>query len=185
MPKREDVTPRVPDDSIDKGTALWAVLEALDPGDILVVQGYGSVQTGSVGEMLARFFQAKGGGAIVADCAIDDTAAVRALGLPVWSRESAPPRHASQADLIPWGYEVPIACGGVLVLPGDIIVADDDGAVLVPRRLAPAVIESAKDKEVTEQFARERIEAGGELQDYYPLSVKGQREFDAWISAHD
>jgi regulator of RNase E activity RraA len=142
MPQREDVASGMSQETIERGTALWAAFEAVERGDILVIQGYASAHTGCLGDMLARYFRRKGGAGIVADCPVRDTGKVRELGVPIWCTGSTP-HYASQSELFPWAYDVPIACGGVLVLPGDIVIADDDGAVVVPHRLALAVIEHA------------------------------------------
>src|SRR5262249_10830425 len=133
MPQREDVASGLGQEYIERHTALWAVLETVQPGDILVVQAYGSTYTGCFGDMLVRYFKRKGGAGIVVDGCIRDAPRVLKLGVPIWST-GVTPHYASQAELFPWAYDVPIACGGALVLPGDLMVADDDGAVVVPRR---------------------------------------------------
>ena len=78
---------------------------------------------------------------------------------------------------------VPIACGGVTVMPGDIIVADDDGAVVVPVSMAEAVIEDGKKHAEWEVFSREKLMAGESLRRYYPLHPDAEDEYQAWRKA--
>ncbi|MEW2500853.1 ribonuclease activity regulator RraA [Amycolatopsis sp. CA-161197] len=179
MPQREDVASGVAQEYVERSTALWAVLEEIQPGDVLVVQAYGSAFTGCFGDMLVRYFKRKGGAGIVVDGRIRDSPRVEQLGVPIWCTGTTP-HYASQAELFPWAYHVPVACGGVLVLPGDLVVADDDGAVVVPRLKAPHVMEAARDHEEWERFSRSRLEEGARLSDYYPLTPDSRAEFEAW-----
>jgi regulator of RNase E activity RraA len=182
MPQREDVASGLGQEYVERHTALWAVLEAIEPGDVLVVQAYGSTHTGCFGDMLVRYFQRKGGAGIVVDGCIRDLPRVRETGVPVWST-GVTPHYASQSELFPWAYDVPVACGGVLVLPGDLVVADDDGPVVVPRRRAGDVVSAAREHEQWERFSRTRIEEGGALSDYYPLTPDTRAEYERWRSA--
>ncbi len=85
----------------------------------------------------------------------------------------------------PWDFNVPIGCGGVLVIPGDIIIADDDGAVVVPAKLAPELAKKATEHEEWEVFSRLRLQQGGALKTYYPLSEEGRREYEEWRDSQD
>lgn len=177
MPRREDIAGGSEQEYIEKHTALWKVFDAVQPGQVLVVQAFGAIGTGCLGEMLVRYFRNRGGAGIVVDGYLRDTPKLDALRVPLWSRGGTP-HYASQDELFPWGYNVPIACGGVLVLPSDIVVADDDGAVVVPARLAEQVVSAARATEAWEAFSRERIDAGGRLDRYYPLDEDARREFE-------
>jgi len=179
MPQREDIASGVDQEHIERHTALWAALNAVRDGDVLAVQAYASAESGCLGEMLVQHFRNRGGAGIVVDGRIRDTGKVRASGVPIWATGSTP-CFSSQTELFPWGYEVPIACGAVLVLPGDIVIADDDGAVVVPASLAWEVARQAGDHEEWEAFSRERIAAGGSLDRYYPLTAEARLEFDQW-----
>ena len=99
--------------------------------------------------------------------------------VPIWST-GVTPHYASQAELFPWAYDVPVACGGALVLPGDLVVADDDGPVVVPRRRARDVIEAAGEHEQWEVFSRIKLAEGGSLRKYYPLNDEGWAEYEEW-----
>ncbi|MFD0664833.1 RraA family protein [Thermocatellispora tengchongensis] len=179
MPQREDIASGLGQEYVERHTALWAALEAVRPGDVLVVQAYGSAFTGCFGDMLVRYFKQKGGAGIVVDGRIRDAPRVRRLGVPIWCTGFTP-HYASQSELFPWAYHVPVACGGVLALPGDLVVADDDGAVIVPRRRAESVVQAAAEHEQWERFSRSRIEEGGALSDYYPLTPETRAEYERW-----
>jgi regulator of RNase E activity RraA len=160
--------------------ALWHVLEAVQPGDVLVIQAYGSRFSGCIGDILARYFARKGGAGIVVDGRIRDAGRIRELGIPVWSTGTTP-HYASQSELVPWAYDVPVAVGGALCMPGDLVVADDDGPVVVPQAMARQVIDSARDHEEWEVFSRTRLDEGARLSDY-PLTPDTREEYEAWRS---
>ncbi|SEE74953.1 dimethylmenaquinone methyltransferase [Jiangella alba] len=177
MPQREDVVSGLDQEYVERHSALWRVFDDVMPGDMLVVQANGAPRTGCVGEILATAFAELGGRGIVVDGRVRDTPALTELGLPVWCT-GATPHYASQDELFPWGFHVPVQVGGCLVLPGDIIVADRDGAVVVPARLAEAVADRAEEHEDWEAFSRDRVRAGARLSDYYPLNEATRREFE-------
>ncbi|MFK4805102.1 ribonuclease activity regulator RraA [Microbacterium sp. ZW CA_36] len=179
MPQREDIASGVSQEYVERHTALWEVLETVQEGDVLVVQAYGSAFTGCLGDMLVRYFKRRGGAGIVVDGRIRDAARVRELGVPIWCT-GVTPHYASQTDLFPWAYDVPVAVGGVLALPGDVVIADDDGAVIVPQGKALELVESAEDHENWEEFSRMRLEQGARLSDYYPLNADSRAEYEAW-----
>ncbi len=187
MPQREDVvagigTGREAQEHVEKISALWSVFETVQPGDVLAVQAFGDDYTGCMGEMLITFFKGRGGAGIVVDGCIRDWPNVQETGVPLWTRGFTP-NYASQATLFPWAYNVPVALNRVLALPGDIIIADDDGAVLVPANIAEFVLAHTKEHEDWEEFSRMRLAEGGDLRRYYPLSEEGWAEYEAWDKA--
>jgi len=182
MPQREDIASGAEQETIERGTALWAVLESVQPGDILVIQAYGSSYSGCLGDMLVRYFKKRGGAGIVVDGRIRDARRVRQLGVPIWCT-GVTPNYASQSELFPWAYDVPVAVGGALCLPGDIIVADDDGAVIVPVGTAPELVRTASEHEELESFSRARLDEGARLSEYYPISDRSRAEYDEWTAS--
>ena len=132
--------------------------------------------------MMLTYLAGRGGAGVVIDGCIRDSGPARTLDLGIWVRGATPNYHA-QTALIPFAVNVPIACGGVLVMPGDIVVADDDGAVVVPIALAPEVIAAGSDHAEWEEFSRHRLSQGGDLRVYYPLTEEAQQEYLAWRSA--
>ena len=155
------------------------VLYHTQPGDIVVVDARGHMGSGVFGEMMLTYFMGRGGIGVVIDGCIRDFPEARELGLGLWLRGVTPNFH-TQTDLMPFAVNVPIACGETLVMPGDLIVADDDGAVVVPAKLAPALVERAGEHAEWEEFSRMRLAEGGDLRKYYPLSEEARDEYEAW-----
>lgn len=131
---------------------------------------------------MLTFLAGRGGAGVVVDGCIRDSGKARGLDLGVWVRGATPNYHA-QTVLIPFAVNVPIACGGVLVMPGDIVVGDDDGAVVVPVALAEAVVKAGSEHAEWEEFSRHRLSQGGDLRKYYPLTDEVQAEYAAWREA--
>jgi len=148
-------------------------------GDIVVVDARANMRSGVFGEMMLTFFKGRGGAGVVVDGCIRDFAAAKELGIGLWLRGSTPNFH-TQTDLMPFAVNAPVACGDTLVMPGDIVVADDDGAVVVPAAKASAVLADAGEHAEWEDFSRLRLSQGGDLRVYYPLSEQGRREYEAW-----
>ncbi len=182
MPQREDVGSGKKQEGIEKRTALWSVFDAVEPGDVLVVQAFGDPYTGCMGDMLSTYFKGRGGVGIVVDGSIRDWPKIRQMDIPVWTKGFTP-NYASQTHLFPWAYNVPIACSMVLVMPGDIIIADDDGAVVVPAKMAPMVVEHTLEHEEWEVFSRIKLLEGGSIMKYYPLNDEGWAEYEVWRDA--
>jgi regulator of RNase E activity RraA len=159
------------------------VLYHAQPGDVVVVDARGDMTSGIFGEMMLTYFKGRGGVGVVVDGCIRDSAAATRLGLGLWLRGVTPNFHA-QTNVFPHAVNVPIACGGTTVVPGDVIVADDDGAVVVPIGLAEALVEAAGEHAEWEEFSRLRLAEGGDLRRYYPLSDAARPEYEEWRRAH-
>ena len=178
MPKREDLYGAAEYENPELQLHRH-VMYPTQPGDMVVVDARGDMGSGIFGEMMLTFFAGRGGAGVVIDGCIRDSGYARRLDLGVWVKGVTPNYHA-QTDIIPFAVNVPIACGGVLVLPGDIVVADDDGAVVVPIALAGKLAELAGEHVEWEEFARIRLSEGGDLRKYYPLTEEVQAEYEAW-----
>ena len=178
MPKREDLYGE--DEYAQPEKQLHRhVLYHTQPGDIVVVDARADMKSGVFGEMMLTYFKGKGGVGVVIDGCIRDYPNAKDLGLGLWLRGLTPNFH-TQTDLMPFAVNGPIACGGVLVMPGDIIVADDDGAIVVPVAMAERVIAAANQHHEWEDFSRQRLSEGGDLRRYYPLSDDARPEYEAW-----
>lgn len=178
MPKREDL----------HGSGEYAgperqlhrhVLYHTQPGDVVVVDARGDMGSGVFGEMMLTYFKGRGGSGVVIDGCIRDFPKVKELGLGLWLRGVTPNYHV-QTNIFPFAVNVPVACGDVLVMPGDIIIADDDGAVVVPIKLAPELLRKAGEHHEWEEFSRLRLAEGGDLRRYYPLTEEARAEYEAW-----
>ncbi|CAH1656505.1 MULTISPECIES: ribonuclease activity regulator RraA [unclassified Chelatococcus] len=181
MPKRRDV---YGDDEYGNPEAQLHrhVLYQTEPGDIVVVDARGCMTAGIFGEMMLAYFKGRGGAGMVVDGCIRDFPNVSKLEVPLWVRGFTPNFH-TQTDLMPFAVNVPVACGGVLVLPGDIIVADDDGAIAVPAVAAEELLQKGSIWHEWEDYSRIRLLEGGDLRRYYPLAEDARGEFEAWKAA--
>jgi regulator of RNase E activity RraA len=178
MPKREDLYGE--GEYADPEKQLHRhVLYHVQEGDIVVVDARADMSAGVFGDMMSTYFKGRGGAGMVIDGCLRDYPNLKKLDLPLWVRGWTPNFH-TQTGLMPFAVNVPIACGGVTVIPGDIIVADDDGAVVLPIALAPQVIEASKVHHEWEDFSRMKLMQGAPLQRYYPLHDDARSECDAW-----
>ena len=158
MPKREDLY-GVDEYAEPEKQLHRHALYHTQPGDIVVVDARGDMKSGVFGDMMLTYFKGKGGIGVVVDGCLRDYPNIKKLDLGLWISGVTPNFH-TQTDLMPFAVNVPIACGGVLVMPGDIIVADDDGAVVVPVKLAPELIEQASIHHEWEAFSKSRLLGG-------------------------
>jgi regulator of RNase E activity RraA len=178
MPKREDLYGD--GEYTDPEKQLHRhVLYQVEKGDIVVVDARGDMSAGVFGDMMSTYFKGRGGAGMVIDGCLRDQPNLKKLDIPVWIRGWTPNFH-TQTNLMPFAVNVPIACGGVTVMPGDIIVADDDGAVCVPVALASQVIEQSSTHHEWEDFSRMKLMQGAPLQRYYPLHADAREEYEAW-----
>ena len=182
MPKRQDMTDSR--EYSEQGMLHHYVLYPTQPGDIVVVDARGEMEGGIFGEMLCTYFLGRGGLGMVIDGCVRDWPDVQQLDLGLWMR-GVSPNHGMQNRLMLWAVNVPIACADVLVMPGDIIVADDDGAVVVPVQLAPEVIRRGSDKRAWEEFTRLKLREGQDIRTYYPLNEEAKAEYALWRAEKD
>ncbi len=181
MPKREDLYGA--DEYADREKQLHRhCLYHTQPGDVVVVDARGDMGSGVFGEMMLTYFKGRGGIGAVIDGCIRDFPKAQHLGLGLWLRGATPNFH-TQTAIFPFAVNVPIACNNVLVMPGDLIVADDDGAVVVPIKLAPELLARASEHRDWEEFSRLRLSEGGDLRKYYPLNDEARAEYEAWKMA--
>jgi 4-hydroxy-4-methyl-2-oxoglutarate aldolase len=147
---------------------LHVAAEMLQPGDIVVVGTSTANADGMFGDLLATSFRARGGVGLIIDSACRDTADLRQMGFPVWSR-AVYSKGAVKATV--GSVNTPIICAGALINPGDVVIADDDGVVVVPKAHAALVADASAKREAKEAGVRKRL-AAGEL----GLDVYGMRD---------
>jgi 5-oxopent-3-ene-1,2,5-tricarboxylate decarboxylase/2-hydroxyhepta-2,4-diene-1,7-dioate isomerase len=174
LPLREDVKP--PRKGINRH-----LIDTLDAGDVLVIDAAGNLEGAVLGDMLAARACARGAAGAVADGVIRDVDGIREIGLPVWARGTHPDSNARA--LLAWETDVPIGCGGVLVRPGDYVVADTDGAVVVPPQHAEALLHKAEVMALEDEFSQELLRGGAALDDAYPLPDSRRAEFERFKAA--
>lgn len=159
------------------------VLYQVDAGDVVVVDARGDMSSGIFGDMMSTYFKGRGGAGIVIDGCMRDRPNVEKLDLSLWLRGWTPNYHV-QTSIYPNAVNVPIACGGVTVLPGDIIMADDDGVIVLPPSMAEKVIADAQEHHEWEEYSREKLMEGAPLQRYYPLHQDAYPEYEEWKKKH-
>ncbi len=181
MPMREDMFGADEYDDPEKQLHRHVLYHA-QKGDMVVVDARGDMDSGIFGEMMLTYFAGLGGEGVIIDGCIRDSGTAKTLGVGLWIRGTTPNFHA-QTNIFPFAVNVPVACANTFVTPGDIIVADDDGAVVVPVAMAEKVIEVAGKHAEWEEFTRVRLSQGGDLRKYYPLRADAEAEYLAWKEA--
>jgi regulator of RNase E activity RraA len=182
MPKREDLYGEA-EYSKPEVQLHRHVLYHTRKGDVVVVDARGDMTSGIFGEMMLTYFMGKGGAGVVIDGCIRDFPDAKDLGIGLWLRGTTPNFH-TQTNIYPFAVNVPIACNNVLVMPGDIIVADDDGCVVVPVKMAPALVAKVSEHKEWEEFSKLRLSQGGDLRKYYPLRADAEAEYKKWRKAN-
>jgi 4-hydroxy-4-methyl-2-oxoglutarate aldolase len=122
---------------------IHAAVQTCRVGDVLVVTTTSPSTDGMIGELLATSLRAHGVVAVVIDAGVRDVATLRAMAFPVWARAISPQGTVKAS---PGSVNVPVVCGGVLVHPGDAVVADDDGVAVVPRERTRAVLAAGRER---------------------------------------
>jgi regulator of RNase E activity RraA len=178
VPAREDLaTP----ESWSSPISTRAAIEAMPEGSIAVVDAMGVTDAGIFGDILCARMAKKGVAGLVTDGVVRDLAGVLGTGLPVWCQGTAAP--ASVAGLTFVGWQEPIGCGGVAVFPNDVIMVDDDGAVVIPQKLVTDVAAIAADQERMEDWIMHQINDGAALPGLYPPNAENKARYEAWLEA--
>ncbi|WP_018182842.1 ribonuclease activity regulator RraA [Kaistia granuli] len=183
MPKREDVYGASEYDDPEKQLHRHVLYNA-QAGDVVVVDARGDMASGVFGEMMLTYFAGRGGAGVIIDGCIRDCSEAMKLDLGYWIRGGTPNFH-TQTNLMPFGVNVPIACGDAFVMPGDIILADDDGVVVVPIAMAEELLARASKHTEWEEFSKLKLSQGADLRKYYPLSAAAEEEYQAWRRDQD
>jgi regulator of RNase E activity RraA len=176
VPSREDRGMRV---DYDNRTDIQRIaVEQIQPGEVLVIDARGDLGAASFGHIIATRIMKRGAAGLVTDGALRDRPAFAHLDLPSYCRGS----HATTSSVahLAADMDVPIGCAGVLVVPGDVVVGDAEGVVVIPRSLAAEVAEGAVEQESREDWALERVQAGEAVTDVYPLAPGRSDEYERW-----
>lgn len=174
VPAREDLaTPA----SWASPISTRAAIEDMPEGCVAVVDAAGVADAGIFGDILCARMAKRGVAALVTDGPVRDRDGVLGTGLPVWCRGAAAP--PSVAGLTFVGWQQPVGCGGVAVFPDDLILADGDGAVLIPQALVPEVLAQAPEQERMEAWIMGEVEAGAALPGLYPMNDATRARYQA------
>ena len=158
-------------------TAAGTTLDSIRPGEVVVIEARGESGSGTLGDILALRAKSLGATGVITDGGVRDSAEVAGI-LPVFATANNPAvlgrRH------VPWESDVAVACGNATVLPGDVIVADDDGAIVIPRDLAEEVVDAALAKEIEDGWVAEQVGAGNPIEGLFPPKGEWKAKFDEW-----
>ena len=173
VPAREDLaTP----ESWRSPTSTRAAIEAMPAGCVAVADAAGCTDAGIFGDILCARIRKRGVAGLVTDGVVRDGDGVKATGLPVWCQGIAAP--PSVAGLTFVGWQEPIGCGGVAVFPGDLVVADGDGAVLVPAALVEEMAAAGPEQERLEEWIMAEVEGGASLPGLYPPNDENRARYE-------
>jgi regulator of RNase E activity RraA len=175
VPAREDLATPV---SWASPISTRAAIEAMPEGVIAVVDAMGVPDAGIFGDILCARMAKRGVAALVTDGVVRDVAGVLGTGLPVWCNGVAAP--PSVAGLTFVGWQEPIACGGVAVYPDDVIVVDEDGAVLIPAALLSEVLAEAPEQERMEAWIMDEVGRDVPLPGLYPMNAETKARYEAF-----
>ena len=174
VPGREDLFAR-------HGGGYNAQKRAFDTvgeGEVIVIEERGQAGSGTFGDILALRAHARGAAGIVTDGGVRDHAAVAAVGIPVWSAGAHP---AVLGRLhVPWDVDVAVACGGTTVEPGDVVVGDGDGVVVIPPALVEEVVDATLAQEEEDGWIAQQVAAGHPIDGLFPMDAQWRARFDAW-----
>jgi regulator of RNase E activity RraA len=172
VPAREDLaTP----ESWSNPISTRAAIEAMPEGCIAVVDSMGVTDAGIFGDILCARMVKRGIGALISDGVVRDVAGVLATGLPIWCNGAASPPSVAGLTFVAW--QQPIGCGGVAVFPGDVVVVDDDGAVLIPAAFLDDVLALAPEQEKLENWIMGQVEQGVALPGLYPPNAENKAKY--------
>ncbi len=174
IPAREDLaTP----ESWSSPRSTRAAIEDMQPGCIAVVDAMGVTDAGIFGDILCARMHKRGVAGLVTDGVVRDVAGVLATGLPVWCRGVAAPPSVAGLTFVNW--QEPIACGGVAVFPDDVVVVDEDGAVLIPQKFLDAVVAESVEQERMETWIMGEVDKGAALPGLYPPNAENKARYEA------
>lgn len=172
IPAREDLsTPERWSSPISPRSAI----EEMPAGAMIVVDALRQAEAGILGDVFAARMKARGVAGLVTDGALRDGSVIAELGLATWCQACAAPPSSTTMTFVEW--QAPIACGGVAIYPGDFIVADDDGAVVVPRSHVAEIAAAGPGEEALDAWIREQVLAGQPLPGFYPATEETRRRY--------
>jgi regulator of RNase E activity RraA len=178
VPAREDLaTP----ESWAKPVSTRTAIEAMPRGCVAVVDARGVTDAGIFGDILCARMQQRGIAALVTDGVLRDVEGVRDTGLAVWCQGAAAPPSVAGLTFVNW--QEPIGCGGVAVFPDDVVVADDDGAIVVPSALVDEIAALALEQEALEAWIMQEVGRGVALPGLYPPNADTRARYEAFRAA--
>lgn len=175
LPARDDITTKA---SYAAKDSIMSAVESVPEGAMVVIDARGDLVSGTVGDILLEMLKRRGAKGLITDGAVRDLIGLRRVGLPVWASTNGAPEAI--VGLHYAGHSANIGCGGVLVMPDDTIIADEDGAVLIPSELTESYAEQVTRKVDYELFVLEKMAEGRGLKGLYPIDAETEKEYEAW-----
>ncbi len=175
IPGREDLSTL---ESLSSPRSTRGAIEEMPAGCVAVVDAMGITDAGILGDILCARMRYRGVAALLTDGAVRDLAGVKAIGLPIWCNGVASPPSVARFTFV--GWQEPVGCGGVAVLPGDVIVLDGDGAVAIPAAMVGRVVETGSETELLDTWMMGEVEKGRRLPGLYPPNEEARAEYEAW-----
>lgn len=174
IPSREDLDSSLQFDNLTDPQRI--AIERVGPGEVLVIDARGDERGGTMGAILATRMHVRGAVGVVTDGAFRDSPVIAELDMPAYARSA----HAATNKTIhhPCDFQLPIACAGVAVYPGDLLVGDDEGVVVIPPHLADEVAQEASAQEHRENFIIDKIRRGASLIGTYPMDEQTRAEYE-------
>jgi regulator of RNase E activity RraA len=155
-----------------------AAIEDMPEGCVAVVGAMRVTDAGIFGDILCARMAKRGVAGLVTDGVVRDVEGVLGTGLPVWCQGWAAPASVNGLTFV--GWQEPVDCGGVAVFPNDVVVVDQDGAVLIPQALLDEVIALATEQEHLENWIMGEVQKGGKLPGLYPPNEENKKRYEAW-----
>lgn len=173
VPGREDLaTP----ESLSSPRSTRYAIEEMPAGSIAVVSSCGITDAGIFGDILCARMVSRGVSGLITDGAMRDLEGIRKTGLPIWCSGISAPPSVAHLTFVDW--QQPIGCGGVAIFPGDVMVADQDGAVVIPQNMVASVIDAGQQTEILEEWILDQVNAGRKLPGLYPPDQATTAEFE-------
>ena len=157
----------------------WLV-ENIEPGAVMVIDARGDTRAGVLGDILVARLEARGAAGVVTDGAMRDTPSLKEGKLPIYAGGAH--GAASMSLHLALDMNLPVQCGGVTVIPGDLLLGDDEGVVVIPRKMAEQVAEETFKQERIERFVLSKVQSGSSIRGVYPPGPETTREAEEWLA---
>ncbi|WP_314507773.1 fumarylacetoacetate hydrolase family protein [uncultured Microbacterium sp.] len=152
--------------------------DSVAEGEVIVIEARGETGSGTLGDILALRAKARGAVGIITDGGVRDYDTVAGIGIPVYSAGAHPAVLGRKH--VPWDLDVTIGCGGTTVQPGDIVVGDGDGVIVIPPGLAEEVVDAALAQEDEDAYVADQVSAGHPIDGLFPMNAEWRGRYDAW-----
>ncbi len=153
------------------------LFDTVGAGEVIVIEARGEAGSGTLGDVLALRAHARGAAGIVTDGGVRDYDAVAAVGIPVFSQGAHPAVLGRKH--VPWDTDLAVACGGATVCPGDVIVGDSDGVVVIPPGIVEEIVDAALAQEIEDEWIAAQVAAGQAIEGLFPMNAAWRARFDS------